>query len=462
MTVSYNFDALTSTWMGGIRILLRWKGSIWKRVYKELIFWFVIYALINVAINMCSAFHKDIFTVIRGEVRKGCVGLPHIFILGFFMNVVFNRWVNIFAKIGFVDHFALVIESNIRGSDIETRILRRTLVRYLVLAQTLIFRDISIPVKKRFPNLASIVDAGLMTDDELCIFESKDVDRYYMPFQWSLRLINQARLKEKILSDVIAFHMTTKLREFRDTISHLLIYDWIPVPIAYPQIIFIAVRIYLCMLMIGRQVLEGETAIQTDDKYLKQLFQFPVMTFVEVFLLVGWTKVAESMLNPFGDNDDDYDCSYIIDRNLSTGYAIVDAVEYPPSNQDPFWNIPSPNPFDIVSKRPSLKSQPYHGSVADLVVKNDKSSLSRISTLRRRSINKRISMASQQEPSVYVVDGDYRKSAAPIPLSQRKIPILNDDAYFNTLRTRLDSVTEESSRNNSLNEASKASDISES
>ena len=31
---------------------------------------------------------------------------------------------------------------------------------------------------------------------------------------------------------------------------------------------------------------------------------------------MGWTKVAETLLNPFGDDDEDFQVNYLIDRNL--------------------------------------------------------------------------------------------------------------------------------------------------
>ena len=43
---------------------------------------------------------------------------------------------------------------------------------------------------------------------------------------------------------------------------------------------------------------------------------FPFFTFVEFFCIMGWIKVAETLLNPFGDDDEDFDVNYIIDRNL--------------------------------------------------------------------------------------------------------------------------------------------------
>ncbi|EJD76001.1 hypothetical protein LOAG_16962 [Loa loa] len=35
-------------------------------------------------------------------------------------------------------------------------------------------------------------------------------------------------------------------------------------------------------------------------------------------------KVAMNLLNSFGEDDDDLDCNLFIDKNLATGFCIVD------------------------------------------------------------------------------------------------------------------------------------------
>ena len=44
----------------------------------------------------------------------------------------------------------------------------------------------------------------------------------------------------------------------------------------------------------------------------------------------GWLKVAESLYNPFGDDDEDFDMNELVDRHIKVGYQLVDGSEEPP------------------------------------------------------------------------------------------------------------------------------------
>ena len=43
-----------------------------------------------------------------------------------------------------------------------------------------------------------------------------------------------------------------------------------------------------------------------------------------VFDFSGWIKVAETLLNPFGDDDEDFHINYLIDRNLQVSKNAFD------------------------------------------------------------------------------------------------------------------------------------------
>ena len=61
---------------------------------------------------------------------------------------------------------AATVQATDRAKSNKARGVRRSLIRYAVLSQALLFRQISKPVRKEFPSLDSLIDFGLMTKRE--------------------------------------------------------------------------------------------------------------------------------------------------------------------------------------------------------------------------------------------------------------------------------------------------------
>ncbi len=99
---------------------------------------------------------------------------------------------------------------------------------------------------------------------------------------------------------------------FRSNLGGLLSYDWISVPLVYMQVVTLSTWTYFLGCILGRQYLNP---VKGHAGYEMDLY-FPVFTFLEFIFYIGWLKVAESMLSPLGEDDDDFQLNYIIERNL--------------------------------------------------------------------------------------------------------------------------------------------------
>ena len=91
------------------------------------------------------------------------------------VQIFFNTLVDIFTatknkkqtnKQKIVLSMAILVISFLKGNEERQRLMRRNIIRYVLLSYCMATRAVSFRVKKRFPDLQHLVDAGLMREDE--------------------------------------------------------------------------------------------------------------------------------------------------------------------------------------------------------------------------------------------------------------------------------------------------------
>ncbi|PAV92046.1 hypothetical protein WR25_22704 [Diploscapter pachys] len=279
--------------------------------------------------------------------------------LGFFVTIVVGRWSDIFQNIGWVDTTALFIATYVRGTDEKSRILRRNILRYMVLTQVLIFRDISMQVRRRFPTLETVVASGIMQDAEKDKYNDTALkyNKYFVPIQWCYSLLYEARTQGKISADVMLNEIMKQIGDYRKGLGQLVNYDWVPIPLVYPQVVFLAVRIYFLLAIIGRQsvLIDGEPPKDPNPifplvPFLMTALQFIFYESIWRFVLTPgpstWSFHSPAR-TPVAKDDNDFEMNFLIDRNLAVGLMIVDECynDAPPQSKDLFWNSHQRDPL---------------------------------------------------------------------------------------------------------------------
>ncbi|XP_012538019.1 bestrophin-4 isoform X2 [Monomorium pharaonis] len=373
MTVSYQYEVASSTSGGFTRLLFMWRGSLYKLIYRELLLFLLLFGIL-------SALYRHVFTAAQKrefeQVVIYCDSLikliPLSFVLGFYVSYVAQRWWKQYTAIPWPDKVMHLVALYITGNDDYSRMLRRALMRYLNLSLILVLRSISSAVKRRFPTLDHVVDSGFMTALELQLYQSVpsvEFNTYWIPCTWFINLLKEAR-KNRRISDAQGLKLIMEeFNEFRTKCGLLWSYDWVSIPLVYTQVVTLATYSFFAVAIIGRQYIEGvERQFQLKiDKYV------PIFTILQFFFFMGLLKVAEQLINPFGDDDEDFELNWLIDRHTKVSYLGVDTLmnRCPPLVKDIYYDSENVS-LPYTEAAAAYKKKTYRGSVANMTVPEEK------------------------------------------------------------------------------------------
>ena len=76
----------------------------------------------------------------------------------------------------------------------------------------------------------------------------------------------------------------------------------ISIPLVYTQVVTLAVYTFFLSSLMGRQFLDITKGYEGHEVDL----YIPVFTFLQFFFYMGWLKVAEVLINPFGEDDGNF------------------------------------------------------------------------------------------------------------------------------------------------------------
>ncbi|EPB76376.1 Bestrophin [Ancylostoma ceylanicum] len=339
MTISYSGNFC--------QLLFRWKGSLWRSVWKELLIYLVLYYAIR------------LFYLI---------GIDYLF------EDDDDR-----------DKYRHKFEALCRMFDGYTRLIPLTFLLGFYVSNVVVRRDISKKIRLRFPSVSTLIDAGLLTEKEFEALEKLQETcgsiRWMAPLHWVQQIMrkeeevtgvfyvlaqpsNERNVQEKKPTTSLFNNFMTELKLFRQSLRKLYCYDWVCVPLVYTQVAALATYAFFFFALFGRQNLIPEMKAGKEIDLI-----VPIFTIVQFMFFVG-----QDLMRPFGLDDDDIEMNYILDRNLATSFALVNVlqgIELADLEEDQFWKNKDskvdPLPHTVFSRqlsehRPKLHSYVKLGS----------------------------------------------------------------------------------------------------
>uniref|UniRef100_A0A915EIE7 Bestrophin homolog n=1 Tax=Ditylenchus dipsaci TaxID=166011 RepID=A0A915EIE7_9BILA len=310
MTISYEEEFSS--------LMLRWRGSLWKAVLKDLIAFYIAYYIILFAQwYLLDEKQKEYFTGWIHWCEIGSQYIPLSFLLGFFVAVVVARWWEQFNWISWPDKMMMTVSTCFSGK--ENLEVRKTIARWSSLQSAIAWTGISVRTLKRFPTERHLVESKLMTEEEYDMYTNTNAPhgKWFVPIMWILNLVKLKHREKKI--DTIQLDMLMKqIFSFRDGFAMLYVYDWVKIPLVYTQVVAIATYGYFFICLLGRQPKLDEKSMQTEITIL-----FPIFTTFQMLFYVGWLKVGQFLMNPFGEDDDDFELNYVLDRNTCIAHMMA-------------------------------------------------------------------------------------------------------------------------------------------
>ncbi|KAF4524693.1 hypothetical protein B566_EDAN014294, partial [Ephemera danica] len=224
----------------------------------------------------------------------------------------------------------------------------------------------------------------MLLDNERLIIEDLNQkfprhSKHWLPIVWAASIVTRARREGRVRDDFAVKTILDELNKFRGQCGLLLSYDTISVPLVYTQVVTIAVYSYFTTAIMARQWVDVSDTDHTLHRHRHSIdLYFPIFTTLEFFFYMGWLKVAESLINPFGEDDDDFEVNWIVDRNLQVSYLIVDEMhhDHPELLRDQYWDevFPSELPYTVASEQ--YRDEVPEASTANIEVHPDDAMIS--------------------------------------------------------------------------------------
>ena len=304
-----------------------------------------------------------------------------------------------------------------------------------------------------------------MREDEYKVLTNLDTkvtaNKWFLPLVWAADICARALSEGKIRPQTIRA-LIGEICNIREKLTGIMNHDWVSVPLVYTQVVTLAVYSYFVAAIIGGQWISPESAAAYKAAYgipiggtgTKLDLFYPFFLTIQFAFFFGWLKVAETLINPFGEDDDDFELNRLIDRHCQVGYLIVEHDETPELMQDKYWDmtIPQDIPYTVAAQK--FKAEEFVGSAeATLQVKECDKVYADVKNVPKIQVN-----GHDVCDGVTVASGIYEEVGTPlmnkVAMLTRKMALLGPMGSMTSVHSGTSQVSRQSQKSHKRSQTS--------
>ncbi|KZS08605.1 Uncharacterized protein APZ42_027263 [Daphnia magna] len=308
-----------------IRILLRWKGSVYKAIWKDLLVYYALYYLLTILHNFVLGDDgKKAFMVLAKYCLRNSNSINLMIMLSFFTSTALQRLFTVQTMIPGTAKVITFYVMSLKPNLPEGPIIVEQFARWTVIAWILTFRVVCKPLRTMFPNMISLQVAGIIREKERLILERVETEHNTTPralvvIDWMILLLKETSIHNRFTEKSNHLKSLDVVMSFKKSCGNTIKFATKNIPYALIQAAIIVVYTYGLMTLMARNFDDADSA-----GFMTGIVNyFPIIPSLQFFVFLVWLNFGRIAVNPFGTDEDDIDVNLLLETHIQDSYRLA-------------------------------------------------------------------------------------------------------------------------------------------